>query len=193
MSLDLNNPDAWPAYRPLLHGLAQLWEPPPEPATPSTTPAPSTTTPTTATVAAGSGPPEGLAATPDIVTLTARVDDLCARLRRLEQAHNTTPPAPPLPSAPKPPKPPYVGVPQATVDGRWNAWIDVPTRDPRYGGLPPSVAQDQFARHNGLSIREFRRWFSAHRTHAPGSPQDLKYRLRVREALERLPEPCITD
>jgi hypothetical protein len=165
MSLDLNSPDAWPAYRPLLHDLAELWLPLETPLKP---------------------PPE-----PAITSLQVQVDDLRARMARLEQAH-TTPPAPPRPSTPPPPKalkPPYVDVPQATVDARWNAWIAVPMRDPRYSGLPPSVAQDQFARHNGLSVREFRRWFSAHRTHTPGGPQDVKYRTRISEALDRLSKP----
>jgi hypothetical protein len=175
MSLDLNNPDAWPAYRPLLHDLAELWLPP-EPATMPTTTPPTLATPTTTGAAS------------DIVGLQVQVDDLRARMARLEASRT-----PPPPSPPSPPKAPYVDVPQATVDARWNVWIVVPMRDPRYTPLPPSVAQDQFARHNGLSVREFRRWFSVHRTHAPGSPQDLKYWLRIREALERLPEPCITD
>jgi hypothetical protein len=166
--LDLS-PENFPNYRALLFDLAQLWTPPePPPSTPpaATTPAPS---------------------------VEARLEALCARVTRLEQSAATAAPVPAPPPSPKPPKPPYVDVSQATADSRWNCWAPTGTLDARYSGLPPSVAQAMFARHNGLSVREFARWFSPHRTHAPGSPQDTKYRERIHQALERLPKPCVTQ
>jgi hypothetical protein len=188
MSIDLNNPDNFPQYRPLLHTLAQLWTPPPETLPPAAgtdanapAPAPSATTPTT---------PSDVAAAAPAPSVEARLEALCARVTRLEQSAATAAPVPAPPPSPKPPKPPYVDVPQDVADSRWNVWVSVYTADARYSCLPPTVAQDQFARHNGLSVREFRRWFTTHHTHAPGSPQDIKFRQRISEALERLPKPC---
>jgi hypothetical protein len=178
MSIDLNNPDNFPQYRPLLHTLAQLWTPPPGPPPTAGTDAPA--------------PASAPSATSDIVLLRSEVAALRARVVQLERVATSAPlPAPP--PSPKPPKPPYIDVSQAVADSRWNCWAPTWTLDSRYSGLPPSVAQDQFARHNALSMREFRRWFSPHRTHAPGSPQDTKYRERIHQALERLPKPCVTQ
>jgi hypothetical protein len=169
--LDLS-PENFPNYRALLFDLAQLWTPPEPP--PSTPPSTTTATPS------------------DIVLLRSEVAELRAHVAQLERVAASAPlPAPP--PSPKPPKPPYIDVSQAVADSRWNAWATVYMIDPRYRSLPPSVAQDQFARHNGLSIREYRRWFSPHRTHPPGSSQDVKYRKRISEALERLPKPCVTQ
>jgi hypothetical protein len=184
--LDLS-PENFPNYRALLFDLAQLWTPPePPPSTPPYT----TTTP--ADVAAAPAPASAPSATSDIAALRDELAELRARVVQLERVAASAPlPAPP--PSPKPPKPPYIDVSQAVADSRWNAWATVYMIDPRYRSLPPSVAQDQFARHNGLSIREYRRWFSPHRTHPPGSSQDVKYRKRISEALERLPKPCVTQ
>jgi hypothetical protein len=122
----------------------------------------------------------------DIAALRDEVAELRARVVQLERVVASAPLPAPAPS-PKPSKPPYIDVSQAVADSRWNCWAPTWTLDARYSGLPPSVAQDQFARHNALSMREFRRWFSSHRTHAPGSPQDIKFRQRISEAL---PKPC---
>jgi hypothetical protein len=175
MSLDLH-PRNFPGYRPLLQQLAELWEP-----SSTTESTPTTTTPATT--------PADLAA--NIAALRSEVAELRARVAELERVAASAPlPAPP--PSPKPPKPPYVDVSQATADERWNVWVLV-YGDPRYACLPPSCAQDMFARHSALSCREFRRWFSAHRTHAPNSPQDMRFRKRISEALERLPTPCVTQ
>jgi hypothetical protein len=192
--MDLNNPDNFPGYRSLLHGLAELWEPPPGPPPPAGMDAtsPDTSESTTPCTTMSTTPSTTTATPSDIVLLRSEVAALRARVVQLERVAASAPlPAPP--PSPKPPKPPYVDVSQATADSRWNCWAPTWTLDSRYSGLPPSVAQDQFARHNALSMREFRRWFSSHRTHAPGSPQDTKFRQRISEALERLPKPCVTQ
>jgi hypothetical protein len=199
MSLDLH-PRNFPGYRPLLQQLAELWEP-----SSTTESTPTTTTPTTtpadlAAIAPAPAPAPAPSTTPsttttapsDIAALRSEVAELRAHVAQLERVAASAPlPAPP--PSPKPPKPPYIDVSQAVADSRWNCWAPTGTLDARYSGLPPSVAQAMFARHNGLSVREFARWFSPHRTHAPGSPQDTKYRERIHQALERLPKPCVTQ
>ncbi len=117
------------------------------------------------------------------------LDRISTQDRRIETLEHRLqdPSRKPKPKRDRKPKP-YVNRPQAEIDQHWNLFAPV-SADPRYFGLPPSIAIELFAIHNGLSPREFARWFQKRNTHKAGSPQELNYMRRISEALVALPKP----
>jgi hypothetical protein len=137
------------------------------------------------------------ASSADLAALAGQVADLRARILVLERAASPPPlpPAAPPPHRAPRPTPRYVTISQAASDRRWNLftdWRDLMFRSlegRRYNrrrGEHPPTSRESFARKQGLSLREFQRWFQATNTHAIGSPQDLRITSRIQAEIDRL-------
>ncbi len=122
--------------------------------------------------------------------LKSEVRDLYKRVADLERGRVLVG----APAAKKKSRSRYFDVPQTVADEHWNFWAPLWIADPEYASLPPTVAQELFASRNGLSVREFRRWFTKRNTHAPGSSQDVRFRQRIADALAKLkpPDPLVS-
>jgi hypothetical protein len=84
-------------------------------------------------------------------------------------------------------KPGYTDITRQEVNSRWLVWWPVLFLHPWYRGLGRTAAQVAFAEDNGCCPREFQRWLSRHRTHAPGGPKDLEYREKIELAYDQIP------
>jgi hypothetical protein len=133
------------------------------------------------------------------MTDPAVIADILRRLDRLEHGHAPAP-VPERASTRRTPR--YVTIDQVESDKRWNLWVEyrrlkilevAGRRYNRKKGEHPATSQEYFATHEGLSKREFQRWFQVKNTQPVRSPQDIKFREQIQKEIDRMAAlPCPT-
>lgn len=166
-------PDSFPGFRPLLHRLAALWEPPSTTTTPYTTTTPAAAAAILRRHAAG------------LLDLAQQLDPL-----PLPVVSDTSRPVRPqnLPKRPVPIDP-------SIVEKRWELWSRCLTLSMVHGHGKGKLSQRYFAARHNLNASEFSRWLSSkgRRGIPPGSVPDLNIRRALQETILELENAAVAN